>query len=354
MNTMRNTMPDTVQEPLHETPPSLPLRKPMSQTLGWLIRREIWEHKGMLTWVPLAIAALMIVLVLALAVTGHNSTIEVDGVTTSMEGMKVQLGERQQQQLAAGLVAAAPVSALPLYLSLAFMVFFYSLGALYDERRDRSILFWKSLPVSDTATVLSKAAVALLGIPLLIIVVELATSLILMAIGMTALALKGVNMFPPVLSHPQFWLGPLKMFSLLPVYALWALPTVGWLLLVSAWARSKAFLWAVGVPAIAMILCAWAEKGLRQAVDTGWLIEKFISRLLIGVMPGTWLMAGGVRERARDMDIAANTQGPAAAFDLIYQSSWAAVATPEMIVGVAAGVAMIAGAIWLRSRREEG
>ncbi|QBE61972.1 hypothetical protein [Pseudoduganella lutea] len=325
-----------------------------AKTMQWLLRREMWEHKGMLAWVPLALAALMIVIVTGVAITGHNATIQVDGVTTSVAGTTIELGERQQQRLAEGIVAVSPVGAAPIYLALAFMVFFYSLGALYDERRDRSILFWKSLPVSDAATVLSKAALALIGIPLLMIVVELATSLILVAIGLTALAIKGVNVFPQVLSHPQFWLGPLKMLSLLPVYALWALPTVGWLLLVSAWARAKVFLWAVGVPLATMIFVVWMQKGLQVAVNTQWLIEKLISRLLIGVVPGTWLMASDVAHRARDMDITANTRGPVAAFDMIYQSSWAAVATPEMIGGALAGGAMIAGAIWLRRRREEG
>jgi ABC-2 type transport system permease protein len=340
MNTMRDTTPGTKPTSLRTTMP-------------WLIRREIWEHKGMLTWVPLAQAALMIVAVLGVALTGHNATISVDGVTTSVAGANVQLGERQQRMLAEGIAAVASISAMPLYLSLAFMVFFYSLGALYDERRDRSILFWKSLPVSDAATVLSKAALALVGIPLLIIVVELATSLILVTIGLIALAAKGVNVVPMVLSQPQFWLGPLKVFSLLPVYALWALPTVGWLLLVSAWARSKVFLWAVGVPVAAMILAVWIEKGLRQAIDTHWLIEKLISRLLVGVMPGTWMMAGDVAGRARHMDATVNAHGPGAALDLLFESSWAAVATPEMLFGALAGIAMIAGAIWLRHHREE-
>ncbi|MBB3221742.1 hypothetical protein [Pseudoduganella umbonata] len=346
---MPNTMPDAIPDAAPQHFPAT-----LRRTMPWLIRREFWEHQGMLVWVPLVLSVLMIVIVLVVAISGHNATIEVDGVTTSVAGATIELGERQQQRLAEGIAAAAPISAMPIYLSLAFMVFFYCLGALFDERRDRSILFWKSLPVSDAATVLSKAALALIGIPLLIIVVELVTSLILVAIGMTALALKGINVFPLVLSHPQFWLGPLKVFSLLPVYALWALPTVGWLLLVSAWARSKVFLWAVGAPIAAMILVVWMEKGLRVAVDTQWLIEKFISRLLIGVMPGTWLMASGAAEHARDMDVVANRQGPVAAFDMIYQSSWAAVATPEMIGGALAGAAMIAGAIWLRRRREEG
>ncbi|WP_338759287.1 hypothetical protein [Massilia sp. METH4] len=324
----------------------------MRKTMPWLIRREVWENKGMLTWVPLAIAALMIVAVLGIAIGGQKATIQVDGVPTSVAGATVQLGERQIQTLAEAIAVMAPVSASVLYLAMAFMVFFYSLGSLYDERRDRSILFWKSLPVSDAATVLSKAAFALIGIPLLIIAVELVTSWVIIGIGMAGLAMKGTNIFPQVLAHPQFWLGPLKVLSLLPVYALWALPTVGWLLLVSAWARGKVFLWAVGVPLLALILLVWIEKGLQQSINTQWVIEKFISRLLVGVMPGTWLMATGVAGRAREMEVAA--QGPAAGFDLIWRSSWASVATPEMILGALAGIAMIAGAIWLRRHREEG
>ncbi|GAE49902.1 membrane protein [Xanthomonas arboricola pv. pruni str. MAFF 311562] len=62
---------------------------------------------------------------------------------------------------------------------LAFVVFFYSLGSLYDDRRDRSVLFWKSLPVSDVQTVLSKAAWALLLAPLIAIVIGVLVGLAL-------------------------------------------------------------------------------------------------------------------------------------------------------------------------------
>ncbi|QGZ42295.1 ABC-2 type transport system permease protein [Pseudoduganella flava] len=322
------------------------------KTMKWLVRREVWEHKGMLAWAPLAVAALMLVFVLVAAIKGHGATLQFNDVQIEPD-MTVQLGARQQQAMTDTIATVFPVGAIPLYATLGFIVFFYSLGALYDERRDRSILFWKSLPVSDTATVLSKALLALVGIPLFIVAVELATSLVMLAIMLVLLATKGVYLFGPVLTHPQFWLGPLKVLSLLPVYALWALPAVGWLLLVSAWARSKPFLWAVGVPLLTMALLAWAEKGLRLGIDSGWLVQKFIGRLLISVAPGTWLMADNVIHRARDLDIAANVRGPVAASDLIFQSSWAAVATPETIIGALAGIGMIAAAIWLRRRREE-
>ena len=45
----------------------------------------------------------------------------------------------------------------------------------YDERKDRSVLFWKSLPVSDRDTVLSKAVSALVVAPTLAISVAIAS-----------------------------------------------------------------------------------------------------------------------------------------------------------------------------------
>jgi ABC-2 type transport system permease protein len=101
-----------------------------------------------------------------------------------------------------------------------------------------------------------------------------------------------------------------------------------------------------------MAVLAWVEKGLRLGIDSGWLIGKIVGRLLVSVIPGTWMMAGDVMQRARDLNVAADVRGPVAASDLIFQSSWAAVATPETIVGALAGIGMIAAAIWLRRRRE--
>src|SRR3546814_13401578 len=61
------------------------------------------------------------------------------------------------------------------FIVLAFVVFFYCLGALYDERKDRSVLFWKSLPVSDAQTVLSKVGSAVVVAPVLAVIASLVT-----------------------------------------------------------------------------------------------------------------------------------------------------------------------------------
>ena len=63
----------------------------------------------------------------------------------------------------------------------AFLVgVFYCLDALHGERRDRSILFWKSLPVSDLTTVLAKASVPCRVLPPRAFALALATQLMLL------------------------------------------------------------------------------------------------------------------------------------------------------------------------------
>jgi ABC-2 type transport system permease protein len=73
------------------------------------------------------------------------------------------------------------------------------------------------------------------------------------------------------------------------VYILWALPTVGWLLMVSSMARSKVFLWAVGTPVITSLLLLWAEHA-AFGFDAGWFASHITNRILLGVVPGSWLV----------------------------------------------------------------
>jgi ABC-2 type transport system permease protein len=120
---------------------------------------------------------------------------------------------------------------------------FYCLDALHGERRDRSILFWKSLPVSDRTSVLSKAIVPLAILPLLTFVIVLATQLIM-------LLLSSAVLLPSGLAGTTWQLLPWPRLLLILFYglvtsALWEAPVFAWLLLVSSWARRATFLWAV-------------------------------------------------------------------------------------------------------------
>ncbi|HVT03832.1 MAG TPA: ABC transporter permease, partial [Thermoanaerobaculia bacterium] len=121
---------------------------------------------------------------------------------------------------------------------------FYCLDALYGERRDRSILFWKSLPVPDRTTVLSKVVIPLVVLPLLGFVIGQATQVILLMLG--TMILQGSGLGAGTLwSEFHFFQGPLVMIYGLTVFVLWWAPIYSWLLLVSAWARRATLLWAV-------------------------------------------------------------------------------------------------------------
>ena len=135
------------------------------------------------------------------------------------------------------------IAAMIIILTAFVIGVFYCLDALYGERRERSILFWKSLPVSDLTTVLSKATIPLVILPLTIFLIIVATQFIMMLISSAALMPSGLagttwtnfNLFQQSL---------ILLYSLI-VIALWHAPIYGWALLISGWARRATFLWAV-------------------------------------------------------------------------------------------------------------
>src|SRR5207245_2315921 len=103
------------------------------------------------------------------------------------------------------------------------------LDALHGERRDRSILFWKSLPVSDLTTVLSKASIPLVVLPLLTFTITVAMQLIMLLLSSAVLLGSGLNVATlwTQLSFVQMSL--LLLYHLMTVHALWPAPIYGWL-----------------------------------------------------------------------------------------------------------------------------
>jgi len=129
----------------------------------------------------------------------------------------------------------------------AFVSVFYSLDALYGERRDRSILFWKSLPVSDLTTVLAKVSIPLVILPLVGFAITLVTLFLMLLVASAVLGATGGAVAPLwTLSLTQRSL--LLLYHMVTVHGLWYAPFYAWLLLVSAFARRAPFLWAVLPP----------------------------------------------------------------------------------------------------------
>jgi ABC-2 type transport system permease protein len=228
MNTQSNA-PDSPQTSPAITPASLPA----ARLFYWSVRRELWEYRSIYL-APLAGAGIVLcAFVFVLAILPHTMR-------------KLSWLDPAQQHKA----LAHPYDiASALIMGAAFIVsIFYSLDALYGERRDRSILFWKSLPVSDLTAVLAKASVPLVILPLLSFAIAFVTeSLMLLVSSMVLLAggLSVATLWTEVQLY-QTLLG--LLYHLVTIHMLWYAPLYAWLLLVSAWARRTPFLWAVLPP----------------------------------------------------------------------------------------------------------
>ena len=133
-------------------------------------------------------------------------------------------------------------------MMMIFVVFivgvFYCLDALHGERRDRSILFWKSLPVSDLTTVLSKAIIPLAVLPAIAFALTVCVQLIMLLITSANLLVHGMSPATTWAHFPVFQNWLVMLYGLIAI-AFWHAPIYGWLLLVSAWSRRATFLWAI-------------------------------------------------------------------------------------------------------------
>ncbi len=320
-------------------------------TMKWLLKREYWEHKGGLLWAPGVVSALSIVAGLIMAVVFtyslQSGNINDNGLAVSSLS---QMMNAEEVSKAAEIVSGAFIFAImPLLAIFFFVVFFYLLGALFDDRSNRSILFWKSMPVSDQATVVSKLVTALVVAPLLMIAIATVASFVLAGIASIVFMVNGApSIATEAWTSANLYLLPLQFLGTLPVYALWALPTVGWLLMVSAWARGKPFLWAVGIPVITGVLVSWASwitSMFHVNLDVGLFWKHVVGRLLLSVLPGSWNF---LLHDTTKIDATTLEHGSPLA------SSWAVIATPELWIGVVVGIAMIYIAIRLRRFRDEG
>lgn len=347
-------------ENMAATSPSRDIAAPhRTSTFAMLLKREFWEHKGGFLWAPLIAGAIFLLFNLMaggigemmLNKIGPGKTVNIDGAEVSIDSLNlgmitdkldpkdlIELG----QAINLGLYAAASWA----FIVLAFVVFFYCLGSLYDERKDRSVLFWKSLPVSDTETVLSKVASAILVAPALAVAAGVATMLGFMLVASVFIVAHGGNPFTLLgAGDPFSVIG--HLIAAIPVYALWALPTVGWLLLCSAWARSKPFLWAIMIPLFAGIFVSWFDVMDLFNLESNWFWQHVVARALLSAVPGTWVdtinvshIHGDGAEKISQM--------------LNLQTLYSPLLSPQLWIGVVAGAAMIYGAIRLRRWRDEG
>ena len=277
----------------------------------WSVRRELWENRA-LYMAPLIIVAIALV-----------------GVMLSTFGLAHALRAIEAGDPRRALRLSGPYSfvAFVVMATEFFVAVFYSLAALHGERRDRSILFWKSLPVSDLTTVLSKAAIPIAVVPVITVVIIFAAQILILVWTTLITLLNGLS--PALLwSHiglAQMWVAlPYGLF----VDALWTAPVYAWFILVSGWAKRMPILWAM----VPFVVPAMFEKA---AFGTGH-IGAFLGRRIFGGFSEAYGVEGGSMALGGALRISA-----ARTFS-----------SPDIWLGLLAAAALLAAAVWLRRRSD--
>ena len=293
----------------------------------WLVRREVWEHKAI--WVAPAIVIGCLVL---LVLTGNVHLGPLGG-----HGDATVFGEVSREMQLKLLVIVYAGLALVVFMVMGIVAFFYSIDSLYADRRDRSVLFWKSLPLSDVETVLSKFAVAIVVIPLVALAASLVAQLVIAAGGSARLSMGGLP--GGLMWEPQALFGGFMVAFLWCVTAtLWYAPIVGYLMLASAWAPRGPFLWAV-LPPVGL----WI---LERVVVGSEFVGDFITGRLFGLYRLLGEQSGGeVNRPGGDLEKIGNV-------DLV-GSLREFYASPDLWLGVGAAALLLAAAIWVRRYRDE-
>lgn len=221
-------IPDPVPEPgAGGSPGVAPAVQPLHRVFYWLLRRELWENR-FIYLVPLIVAALFL-------------------VAFTLGAMRVPLS-------AFGFLdGALDLASKALMLTYVIITVIYCLGALHNERSDRSILFWKSLPVSDAATVVAKASFPIILLPLITFAIIALTQGITLLAGGAVLLARGVSGAALWSHSPLFAMWAAILYHLLTLHGLYWAPFYGWILLASSWARRAAFLWA-SLPIVAVLI----------------------------------------------------------------------------------------------------
>ena len=212
---------------------TVPVALPTSRRLYWSVRRELWENRAIYI-APLAVAAVFLVAFLIGAI--HPPVKMRDAM--ALDPMRHQDLVEQPYTFVAFLLMGTTL----------IVAMFYCLEALYSERRDRSILFWKSLPVSDLTTVLAKLSIPLVILPLATFAITIVTQWIMLLLSSALMLARGQSV-AALWSHlPLFQMSLMLLFHVVAIHGLQFAPIYCWMLLVSGWARRAPLLWAVLPP----------------------------------------------------------------------------------------------------------
>jgi ABC-2 type transport system permease protein len=309
MNSPSNTVPALPNESQGSAPANASATRPFY----WSVWRELWENHSVYI-APLIVAAVQV----------FGFAISTIGLAERRRGVLL-LDDPAKQR--AAIEMPYDLAAMMMLFIVCIVGVFYCLDALHGERRDRSILFWKSLPVSDLTTVLSKAIIPLAVLPVVAFALTVCVQLIMLLMTSANLLMHGMSPATTWAHFPvvQNWI---VLFYGLVVLALWHAPIYGWLLLVSGWARRATFLWAV-LPFIAIQIFEKITFGTSY-------FASILKHRLVGFAPHAFGFHG---------------QGHPTIDSLSQLTPGRYLSTPDLWIGLVVAVGFIATAVRLRRYR---
>jgi ABC-2 type transport system permease protein len=313
----------------------------MIKNMKALIRREFWEHRGAFIKTPIIISTVLLVIAIVGYIIGlvfANKT----GSTEIMDKGINELHKLSETQLST-FWDVQLISTSTLFLFVLFIVlFFFILGSLFDDRKDGSIQFWKSLPISDAETVLSKLITAMIFVPLVFTAVFAAYMLANMVLTSILLIFHGQNPWTLVWVPASVGKGILTMLIGALTQMLWAMPIYGWLMFSSSWSKRRPFLFAIFIPLLVAVswyfLNVVTRMNFVQVEMFKWPAKFFMfSALPYGTNASNGFQINLGEGGMSLIDIASNLKGSIMHVEIIYGIIFAAV--------------FIALSIWVRRYR---
>ncbi len=212
-----------------------------------LLKREVWEHRSI--WLtPVAIAIVVTLGVLAMLMFASGFAAELD---IAIFGAQNIAGDAERQAILTGFFLG---TSWLFIIALAILTIFYCLDSLYAERKDKSILFWRSLPVTDAETVISKLITAIIIIPLVTVLGIIATHLVNLIVTSIWVSMKGADGGMLIWGSVALFDNWMAAFIVVLASGIWMSPFIGWFLLVSAYTKRSPLLMAFMPPILIGLL----------------------------------------------------------------------------------------------------
>lgn len=309
------------------------------KTMKFLLLREWWENRQLYIRSGLILIGLSVVSAIISAIVMQDPTASriLPGAVLTPEQLSNEVDGIAGHSLVGRMFGFC--------VAMIFIMYSYFSGALSEERKDRSILFWKSLPVSDAQTVLAKVLFGVLAIPLFMLVASFISNILALSIVCIGHALQGRWLFLSVFSHAGLWSPVLDAIRVFPVFVLWSLPTVGWLLLVSSVLTKRVGLWAVLGPVVIFFLLNLLWRSLNMTLAP--FVYLCLGRVLFSLLPFSWLLNAELLKQHNGFKNVLDSMAHSAPTD-----SWDTFLHLNIWCGALVGALFIYGAIRMRTYRE--